>query len=291
MAHAFTHPAHYYARYLVLVLEDPRAEMNAALAAHGVAEMEKVQVAKAIDDMRDTPPDFRPWDKNHAASSRWLRAKKVYSLLHQDQSTAEMMQIVDHRRVREAVERLLIGNVGHQEASYRLRDVGYAVPETAIADFQHYFWNTHVMGAADWANYFREDNRGRTRDISAQYDAARISGPKFALYRTGIKVEVDRRKVLEEMHDELYFTFQEVRALPTSEKKVEMLSTIARGITRIDERLEAGDTALADVLRKFEKFRVVPAGADVPSMTELAPTGSLSDKGRRLLTQSRETAQ
>jgi len=291
MAHVFAHPAQYYARYLVLVLNDPRKELNPALVLHGLAEMDPQQLVRVIEDVQDTPTDFRPWDPHHASSSRWLRAKKIYSLLHQDAAVADMMGIVAHRRMRETIERMLIGNVGQQEVAHRLREVGYSVSESAIADFRHFFWNTEIMGAGDWAHYFREDNRGRTRDLQDQYEAARVSGPKFALYRSGIKVEVDRRKVLEEMHNELYFTFQEVRTLPTSEKKVEMLSSLSRGIVRLEERMEAGDTALSDVLRKFERFRVAASPATVPSMSELAPTGTLSDKGRRvLLTTTKEPA-
>ncbi len=286
----FAHPAHYYARYLVLLLDDPRKELTPALEVCGLAGMDKAQVDRAISDMQGQPVDFRPWDPHHAPSVRWLRQKKVHSLMHQDAAVEGMSGIVAHRRMRETVERMLIGNVGHAEIAFRLRDLGYAVGESAVADFRHFFWNTEIMGAADWANYFREDDRGRTRDLQGQYAAARISGPQFALYRSGIKVEVDRRKVLEEVHDELYFTFQEVRALPTSEKKVEMLSTISRSLVRIDERIEAGDSALADVLRKFEKFRVVPNAETVPSMKELAPTGTMSDRGRRMIATSKETA-
>jgi len=278
----FVHPATYYARYLVLVLDNPREELNPALGRYGVAELDDAQVEEAIASVREQPIDFRPWDATHLPSSRWLRQRKIYSVLHQDAATTEMMAIVAHRRLREAVERLLIGNVPHQEVAFRLQELGYRVNESAVADFRHYFWNTEIMGAGDWAHYYRSDNRGRTRDLQEQYDAARISGPQFALYRTGIRVEIDRRKTLEEMHRELYFTFQEVRALPLSDKKVEMLSNISRSVVRIEERLEAGDTALADVLRKFERFRLVSAPGEVPSMRDLAPTGTISDRGRQV---------
>ena len=283
-ANVFAHPAHYYARYLVLLLDDPRKELNPALELCGLVGMDKLQLELAVSDMTNHPPDFRPWDRQHAPSVKWLRQRRVYSLFHQDSAAEGMSSILAHRRMRETIERMLIGNVSHAEISFQLRGLGYSVEEAAVADFRHFFWNTELMGAADWANYFREDDRGRTRDLQGQYAAARISGPQFALYRSGIKVEVDRRKVLEEVHDELYFTFQEVRALPTSEKKVEMLSTISRSLVKVSERIEAGDSALTDVLRKFEKFRMVSNAETLPSIQQLAPTGTMSDRGRRVLT-------
>jgi hypothetical protein len=283
-ANVFIHPAHYYARYLVLLMDNPYKELNPALELCGLAEMDKLQLELAVSDMASPPPDFRPWDRQHAPSVKWLRQKKVYSLLHQDSAAEGMSAIVAHRRIREAIERMLIGNVSHAEISFHLKSLGYSVEEAAVADFRHFFWNTEIMGGADWAHYFREDDRGRTRDLQGQYAAARISGPQFALYRSGIKVEVDRRKVLEEVHDELYHTFLEVRALPTSEKKVEMLSTISRSLVKVTERIEAGDSALSDVLRKFEKFRMASNAEPLPTMRQLAPTGTVSDRGRRVLT-------
>lgn len=290
MAHAY--PAAFYVQYLLLVLDDVALpSVNSVLELRGLARLDAQQLAGIAAGLQGAPQDFRPWDAGHAPSARWLRAKKIYSLVHQDESARKMMEIVARRRVRETVERMLIGNVSHLEASYRLRTMGEDVEESAIADFRHYFWNTEIMGAGDWAHYFRQDAKGRTRDVQESYDAALISGPQFALYRSGVKVEVDRKKVMEELHKELYFTFQEVRALPTSVKKVEMLSALSRSLARVDERIEAGDSALQDVLKKFEKFRVLTDTDTVPSMIELAPAGTVSDRGRKELTSSKERIQ
>ena len=65
----FVHPAQYYARYLALVLDDPRKELNPALGRCGVAEMDDTQIEQAIDSVREQPPDFRPWDASHQPSA------------------------------------------------------------------------------------------------------------------------------------------------------------------------------------------------------------------------------
>lgn len=290
MTHVFAHPAYFYIRYLLLVQEDPGlAAVNKVLRGCGMADIEAPQHMAIADSMRDVPDDFRPWDGLHLTSVRWLKAKKIYSLVHQDETSVAMNTILVDHRLREVIERMLIGGVRHTEIAYRVRNLGMAADEQAVADFRHYFWNTEVMGLGDWTNYFRADAKGRTRDVQDGYDAALHAGAHLALYRSGVKVEVDRKKALEEIYSELVFTFQEVRTLPTTQKKVEMLASLSRSIARVHERMDASDSALQDVLKKFEKFKVLTDDTPLPSIDQLAPTGSLSDTGaRRLIAKDKE---
>lgn len=284
MAHVYAHPAQFYVRYLLLVQEDPGlAAVNKILSGLGVAQLTPEQHAVAADSMRDVPDDFRPWDPLHLASVRWLKAKRIHSLVHRDETSAAMNTILRDARLREVVERMLIGGVRHTEVVYRTRNLGFQVTEEAVADFRHYFWNTEVMGTADWSAYFREDKHGRTRDLSDGYDAALLSGAPLALYRSGVRVEVDRKEALEDIYRELIFTFHEVRSLPTTQKKVEMLASLSRSITRVHERMDASDSALQDVLKKFEKFKVLTDDEQLLTANQLAPTGTFSDTTARKL--------
>ena len=229
MSHAFAHPATYYARYLFLVQEDAsHRALNSVFGLAGVAELDKDQYAKVVADMADQPPDFRPWDKLHLASVRWLKARRIYTIVHQDDAVRAMFTIIKNPRLRELAERMLIGGVTHVEAAYRLRNLGWSVDEQAIADFRHYFWNTELMGVGDWTHYFRTDSKGRTRDVQDTYEASLHAGPQLALYRSGVRVEIDRKGALQEIYDELIMTFREVKILPTDAKKVEMLASLSR---------------------------------------------------------------
>jgi hypothetical protein len=282
VSHVFAHPATYYARYLYLVQEDTsHRALNRVLDLAGVSELDKDQYAKVVTDMSDPPADFRPWDCLHLASVRWLKSQRVHTIVHQDDAARAMFDIIKSSRLRELVERMLIGGVTHVEAAYRLRNLGWAVDEQAVADFRHYFWNTELMGVGDWTHYFRVDSKGRTRDVQDTYEASLYAGPQLALYRSGVRVEIDRKGAMQEIYNELIMTFREVKTLPTDAKKVEMLASLSRSIARVDERIEAGDSALQDVLTKFQKFRVISDDSELPSVTQLAPTGSLSDTGKR----------
>jgi hypothetical protein len=287
----FAHPAIYYIRYLLLVLPDPsRDEVNRQLALYGLGELKKEQFEQIAADLPDPPAGFRMHDRRHSPSVKWLKAVKIYSMVHRDQVVeAVFSKVLPNRKLRETLERLILGNVTPQEASYRLRELGFKVADTVIAEFAHYFWNANALGVSDWADYFSKDaSRGRTGYVSDGYLSALHGGPELALYRSGIQVEVDSKALLEEIQRELAFTFMEVRQLPLSQKKVEMMGTIVRNVVKVDERLSASDAALADVLKRFEKFVVVDDTSEVPSIVDLAASGTVSDTSRIEVQRSKE---
>lgn len=288
---AFAHPATYYVRYLMLVHADPSREaVNSQLELYGIAELKAKQYDEIAENMTNPPPSLRLHDRRHRASVTWLRSMRIYGLVHRDKVIDQVFrQVLRYRNVREALERLILGRVSSNEAAYRLREIGVRVSDSVIEEFAHFFWNMDVMGLADWATYLAQDSlKGRTGPVREAYLAALHGGPELAMYRAGIRVEVDSKKVLEEIHTELAMTFREVKDLPLSQKKVEMLGTLTRNICKVDERLGASDSALQDVLRRFEKFKVVSEEGEPPSLIELAPSGTVSDTSRAEILRSRE---
>jgi hypothetical protein len=276
------HPATFYIRSL-LVLEDDLSDkaINAKLGLLGLASITPVELQKIRIQVPQPPEDFRPWSKTHRPSTKYLRDLRIYSIVHQDEAHIEMKtEILARPRYREDVERLVLGNVRPQEASYRLQKLGKKISDIAIAEYRHYFWNPDIMSFQDWSDYFEKDDSRRTKSRTEDLKAVLTVGPELAMYRTGIIKELDNKKILMEVQQELYYTFQETRALPVSIKKVEMLSNLARGLARIDERIASGDTAIQQVLKSFEKFRVRQDADQVTSLFGLAPTGSISQKSR-----------
>jgi len=278
----YSHPAHFFIKYLLIAPQKDVSNeaVNAMLAVHGMGAAKE----SVIDRLRaDTqiPDDFRPWDKAHRQTTAWLRKEQMFSLFHPDDAVLNMRKnILEMPRWRADVESLILGSVPPLEASYRLRKLNKPISEQAFCEYKHYFWNSEVMSLSDWASYFGDDTSERTRATSTALNAALTGGAELALYRIGVQKELDSKSIMFEVQRELYFTFKEVKTLPLSPKKVEMLSTLARGIARIDERLQAGDAALHEVLKKFEKFKVITAGKAVPALIDLVPTGSVSKRSR-----------
>jgi hypothetical protein len=286
------HPATFFIRYLLVASDDVGLKaINRHLVHFGLVPLKEEDLEGHISAAPPEPDDFRPWDKSHRPSVSWLRKSKIYSLVHRDAPVNEMFSVFfKEPRVREDTERMLIGGVPYMEVAYRLQQVGKKVSSTAIAEFQHYFWNTETMGVADWSEYFSKASASsRVGFMEKDFTAALHGGPELALYRTGIESELNTKDMMTGLMRELWFTFSEVKTLPLSAKKVEMLANLVRGMTKVDERLQASDTALQDVLKQFEKFKVQHDTSALPGLHDLAPAGTVSDKTRGEILLSRET--
>ncbi len=276
------HPAEFFIKYLLVIgAALSHDDVNLNLEIHGLSEVSDEDFKKCQEILAKVPKDFRPWDSKHRATTSWLRKNGLYSLVHPDKNTEEMRdKILSAPIVREKLETLLMSGVPYSEASRNLAELGHPVSELAVSAFRHYFWNSDLMGVGGWAKYLNGDTSGRVSPLLQSYHLAVRAGPEAAAYRAGIRKELDGKKIMMEVRSELYHTFLETRTLPLSDKKVEMLGNLARGLARIDERVQAGDTALQETLKKFEKFKVLHGNKKIPSLLDLSPTGSISNRSR-----------
>ena len=195
------HPAEFFIKYLLVADDGISSEaINSTLELHGVSAIGADELAVLVEDMRKRPTEFRPWERSHRPTSTWLRRKRIFSLVHPDVSTTEMKEtILSSPRTRERVDRLLLGNVSHIEASHRLAKLGVKVSDAAISEYGHYFWNTSVMGVSDWARYLERDTSQRTTAIRSAYSLAMLAGPEAAMYQVGVKKQIDGKKIMEEV--------------------------------------------------------------------------------------------
>lgn len=288
------HPAEKFVAFLCVTLEDAQERtINSTLRLHGIAPIDRADLARVRQGCQ-VPEGFKAWDPNDAPSKRWLRSVGIYSLVHPDETTRQMKEdILQVPAVREKVDTLLMGRVSPQEASYRLQKLSVSVSPGAIEEYRHYFWDTESMGLSDWISYFQtdadpDDGSGRTVGRKSPLKSALLGGPDVAKYKAGIAQELDNKKILAELQQELYFTFREIKTLPVSEKKVVMLSAITRSLARLDERISSSDQALQDTLKRFEKFKVITDTSKPPALSQLAPTGSVSSRSRTEIQISRE---
>jgi len=276
------HPAEFFVKYLLVIgsalsLDD----VNLNLDIYGISEMSESDYNHCRAVLTSVRDDFRFWDAKHRPTVTWLRKNKIYSLVFPDKFVEEMHEkILKSPPVREKVETLSMSGVPYHEISRQLKGIGIDISDMAVSEFAHYYWNSNLMGVGGWANYLRKDTSDRTSPLQGAYQLAVRAGPEAAAYRAGVRKELDGKKIMMEVRSELYHTFLETRTLPLSDKKVEMLGNLARGLARIDERVQAGDTALQETLKKFEKFKVLHGAKRVPSLLELSPTGSVSNRSR-----------
>lgn len=274
------HPAFFFIKYLILALPDSSVEIvNDNLLLNGMATATPEIIERARMDVEKQPADFRPWDKKHMATRNWLQKQKVETLVMQDDYVRKIDELIIAKpRDREVLERLLLSGMGPNEVCYRLSTLDIHIPDATITAYRHYFWNTEIMSLSQWAEYFKNDDSNRVSVTKNLYATALHAGPEAALLRLGLKKQLDAKKIMVDVQKELYATFLETKTLPLSDKKVSMLTDLARGLAKIDERVQAGDSALLDTLKKFEKFKILTPEDGIRKLADVSSKGTTTFK-------------
>lgn len=277
------HPSFFFIKYLIVALPDPSEEiLNDNLRINGLATARPDVIEMARDEVGSLPENFEPWNKRHKETNKWLHKQKIDSIVHQDSYVNEIDSLIISRpRDREALERLILSGMGPKEICFRLAKLDVHIPDMTIAAYKHYFWNTDIMSMSQWAEYFQNDDSDRINITKSLYATALHAGPEAAMLRLGIKGQLDSKKIMQEVQKELYASFLETKTLPLSSKKVSMLTDLARGLAKIDERIESGDSALLDTLKKFEKFKILSPQDNMKKIGDLSKNGSTTYRKER----------
>lgn len=277
------HPSYFFIKYLVLVLPDSSHEIvNDNLTLNGMATATSQIIEMARGDVGDHPQDFSPWDKRHRKTNKWLHKQQLDSFVYQDEYVRKIDELIIAKpRDREVLERLLLAGLGPKEVCHRLSMLDIHIPDLTISSYRHYFWNTDIMSMSQWAEYFRSDDSNRINVTKNLYSVALHAGPEAALLRLGLKKQLDSKEIMQVVQKELYATFLETKTLPLSDKKVSMLTDLARGLAKIDERVQAGDSALLETLKKFEKFKILTPQDSMKKIGDLAKKGTTTYKKDR----------
>jgi hypothetical protein len=256
--------------------------INDNLAVIGISSVDEEYIEAVKEELGAFPDGFRPWDKKHTSSVKWLNSQKICSMAHPTKYVQIIKDtILAKPRDREKLERLLLSRAGPKETCFRLEKIDVYVPDETIRMYTHYFWNIDIMGASDWATYFAKDDSTRLDSISGGYKISLSCGKEATFLRMGINTILDGKQIMLDVQRELYTTFLETKSLPLSYKKVEMLSSLSRSLAKIDERVQAGDSALHDTLKKFEKFKILSPVSSPPPIEALVSKGSVTGRNRR----------
>lgn len=277
-----THPAWYFIQYLLLQLDDPTLEsVNATLALHDLGPCTATCLARAFQQVNPIPAEFAPASRTHAATRTYLRRLRVASLFHPEAATEEMRdRILGNGSLRRRIETLLLGRLSAVQVARKLSQADAKISPDAVDEFRHYFWNTEEMTLSGWTDYLAGETGRLPRVTGAAFTAALFCGPEVAMHRAGLSRNIDTQSTLEMMARELDATFREIQVMPLSPQKVEMMTATIRTMLRVDERRQESDSALQDVLHRFERFRMKTDQKRLPTLGTLAPAGSIGDYSR-----------
>lgn len=277
------HPAYFFIKYLLVALPDSSEDIiNDNLRLNGMASVDPYVLEMAREEVKAVPETFEPWHKKHKETNKWLHKQKIDTIVYQDDYIRKIDELIIARpRDREVLERLILAGLGPKEICFRLSKLSIYIPDLTISAYRHYFWNTDIMSMSQWASYFQSDDSDRISVTKNLYSISLNAGPEAALIRLGLKSQLDSKKIMQNVQSELYASFLETKTLPLSPTKVSMLTDLARGLAKIDERVQAGDSALLDTLKKFEKFKILTPQDNMKKIGDLAKRGTTTHKKER----------
>jgi hypothetical protein len=227
------------------------------------------------------PADFRPLDRYHADSRKFLKSEGIFGFHQQSKEVKEANEIVLNYRIRSMAESLLLGRLEAKDVAKKI-NIRYGTyhTEEGIDAYRHYYWQIGIMRVEDWMVLLPNP----TDDIQKQNIIA-ISqvGAAMALHKTGVQQQIDSKSMLRSMQESLYFDFVEWRTKKHGGERTKSLTSLAKAAVMVDEQLSQSDSALKDSLKAFEQFRMETEKVAVPDLRSIAPGGNFSDSGAKLI--------
>lgn len=227
------------------------------------------------------PADFRPNDRFHTDSRKFLRSEGIFGFHQQTREVKEANDIVLNYRARSLTESLLLGRIEARDVAKKVNTrLGTFYTEEGVDAYRHYYWQVGIMRVEDWMVLLPNP----TDDLQKQNIVA-ISqvGASMALHKTGIQQQIDSKSMLRSMQESLYFDFMEWRTKKHGSERTKSLTGIAKAAVMVDEQLSQSDSALKDSLKAFEQFRMETERIAIPDVRALAPEGNFSKSGAKLI--------
>lgn len=276
------HPCEFYIKYLVTRPEgqDDRYVRH-AVTSLGFPDVSTEILGRVRGELLPKiPAAFNPADRYHRDTVKFLRSEGIWSLYHQDDASRQATTLLVDMKVRDTVEKLLLGGMAHKDLARKVNArFGTFYTATAIQTYEHYFWNVPLLKVQDWTRVFEEMDPRREKTL-----AILQVGPALALHAVGFQQQIESKGVLREMLSGLYFDFREWQSQPRSSDRTEAMVKVARAAVSIDTAMSQSDALLKDTLKGFEVFRMRSAEQDaVKDIRELAPHGNFSGSGAKLL--------
>lgn len=227
------------------------------------------------------PAEFRPSDRFHTESRKFLRSEGIFGFHQQTREVKEANDIVLNYRVRSLAESLLLGRIESRDVAKKINTrLGTFYTEEGVDAYRHYYWQVGIMRVEDWMAILPNP----TDDLNRQNIVA-ISqvGASMALHKTGIQQQIDSKSMLRSIQEVLYFDFMEWRTKKHGGDRTKAMTGIAKAAVMVDEQLSQSDSALKDSLKAFEQFRMETEKVAVPDVRSLAPSGNFSKSGSKLI--------
>ncbi len=144
-------PCEYYLKYLLLHPDDYSLEdIQLTLREHQLDYPGDVPVKRLRDRIR-RPAVFRPYDKRHSDTFKFLVSEGVYHLFHPDEHMRVAVSLLKRPRAKEVLEAMTLSCDPTKFVLYRLNNMGFNVGVKDFERYCFYFWNLNLVDRAEVA--------------------------------------------------------------------------------------------------------------------------------------------
>ena len=137
LKYLLVHPDNYSLRDVQLILRE-----------HQLDYPGDIPVRRLQDRIRK-PPIFRPYDKRHSMTFRFLVSEGIYHLFHPDEHMRAAVALLKKPRAKEMLESMTICDDPASYVLYRLNGMGLKLVEKDLKRYYFYFWNLELVDSTE----------------------------------------------------------------------------------------------------------------------------------------------
>lgn len=138
-------PCEYYLKYLLCHPDNySLGDVEVILREHQLDYPGPLPVRRLNDRLRK-PPIFRPYDKRHSLTFRFLVTEGIYSLFHPDEHMKAAVALLKKPRAKEMLEAMTISGDPDSFILHRLKGMGFKLTAQALKKYYFYFWNLDLV--------------------------------------------------------------------------------------------------------------------------------------------------
>jgi len=251
-------PSEYYIKYL---LSESGLEEKESIRTHlsqlGLDYRSHVYLSTLYDTMLPLPEPYMPEDPKHYKTTKWLRDHRIHDMWRSTPAVQEAQLILNDLSLREHLHPLLLSNLPPTDVIRQVRrHTRLRLTRQSVLVYAHYFWNRQVMGQREWIRYLSGMSEGSAMQagLTLAPDMMRdhlphimgLSGPPAwqgpdAIVRVA---QIAFSKVLQTEH------------MPPSVNDSRMLKNYMEVMFRADEIMQRSGSAIQEVLKAFQSFRM-----------------------------------
>ena len=267
-------PNEYWLKYMLMFSGLTLEQIAEMAIMYEMTPPDTTYLSALRDKLLETRPT--PFRITSTEARAWVRRQRFMSLVKEDKYAVKARDLLGDTRVRPIVEALILSDMPHDEvSSYTKIITGAQVSKRTLEMFQHYFWNRDLLSTRQWYSYLE----GHPKNITLK--ACYALGPKFALWKSGYRPELQQKEVIKGLFDESAMRFFETTAMPNGKDTAMTAKLWAENIFRATEELNRTGDAVQQVVDGLRDIAIKLGKRDISSIHELADPADEEDSDVR----------